>query len=52
MIPDFDGSNTNTYGAQQLSHFSNYYGEYCYMPLFVFEGYSGKLVLPLLRRVG
>lgn len=49
IILDFDDSNSNTYGAQQLSLFSNYYGEYCYMPLFVFEGYSGKLVLPLLR---
>ena len=49
IILDFDDSNSNTYGAQQLSLFNNYYGEYCYMPLFVFEGYSGKLVLPLLR---
>lgn len=49
IILDFDDSNSNTYGAQQLSLFNNYYGEYCYMPLFVFEGYSGRLVLPLLR---
>jgi hypothetical protein len=49
IILDFDDSNSNTYGAQQLSLFNDYYGEHCYMPLFVFEGYSGKLVLPLLR---
>ena len=49
IILDFDDSNANTYGGQQLSLFNDYYGEYCYMPLFVFEGYSGKLVLPLLR---
>jgi len=49
IILDFDDSNSNTYGAQQLSLFNEYYGEYCYMPLFVFEGYSGRLVLPLLR---
>ena len=49
IILDFDDSNSNTYGAQKLSLFNDYYGEYCYMPLFVFEGYSGKLVLPLLR---
>lgn len=48
IILDFDDSNSNTYGAQRLSLFNNYYGEYCYMPLFVFEGYSGRLVLPLL----
>jgi len=49
IILDFDDSNSNTYGAQQLTFFNEYYGEYCYMPLFVFEGNSGRLVLPLLR---
>ena len=49
IILDFDDSNSNTYGAQQLSLFNEYYGEYCYMPLYVFEGYSGRLILPLLR---
>ena len=46
---DFDDSNSNTYGAQQLTLFDDYYHEYCYMTLFVFEGNSGKLVLPILR---
>lgn len=49
IILDLDDANANTYGAQQLSLFNAYYGEYCYMPLFVFEGHSGKLVLPMLR---
>lgn len=49
IILDFDDSNANTYGSQQLSLFNQYYGEYCYMPLFVFEGYSGRMVLPILR---
>jgi Transposase DDE domain. len=49
IILDCDDSNANTYGGQQLSLFNNYYGEYCYMPLFVFEGISGKMILPLLR---
>ena len=49
IILDFDDSNSNTYGTQQLTLFNDYYGEYCYMPLFIFEGYSNKLVLPLLR---
>lgn len=31
IILDFDDSNSNTYGAQQLSLFSNYYSEYCYI---------------------
>ena len=50
IILDFDDSNSNTYGAQQLTLFNDYYHEYCYMPLFVFEGYSGKLILPILRQ--
>lgn len=49
IILDLDDSNANCYGAQQLSVFNGYYGEYCYMPLFIFEGFSGKLVVPILR---
>lgn len=49
IILDFDDSNSNTYGTQELTLFNEYYHEYCYMPLFVFEGYSGKLILPILR---
>lgn len=49
IILDLDDSNSNTYGAQQLTLFNQYYGEYCYMPLFIFEGYSGRMILPILR---
>lgn len=49
IILDIDDSNSNAYGAQQLTLFNNYYGEYCYMPLFIFEAQSQRLVLPLLR---
>lgn len=49
IILDCDDSNFNTYGNQQGTLFNNYYDEYCYMPLFIFEGISGKMVLPLLR---
>ena len=49
IVIDLDDSNADTYGCQQLSLFNTFYGGYCYMPLFVFEGVSGKLMLPLLR---
>jgi len=49
IILDCDDSNFNTYGDQQGSLFNDYYGEYCYMPMFIFEGQSGKMILPLLR---
>ena len=49
IILDADDTNANTYGAQQLSLFNAYYNEYCYMPLLLFDGLTGKLMLPLLR---
>ncbi len=36
-------------GDQQLSIFNNYYGEYCYMPLHIYEGLSGKLITTILK---
>lgn len=49
VILDVDDSNANTYGGQQLSLFNDYYGENCYMPMLMFDGLTGKLILPLLR---
>lgn len=33
----------------KITLFNAYYGEYCYLPLLLFEGRSGKLILPILR---
>jgi len=49
IILDCDDTNSNTHGAQQLSLFNQYYGEYCYMPLHIYEGLSGKLISTILR---
>lgn len=49
IIIDADDTTADTYGAQQLTLFNAYYGEYCYIPLLLFEGRSGKLILPILR---
>lgn len=49
IIIDCDDTNSNTHGAQQLSLFNNYYGEYCYMPLHIYEGLSGKLITTILK---
>ena len=49
IIIDLDDFNSDVYGSQQLSLFNDYYGEYCYMPLVAFEGYSGKLITAILR---
>jgi hypothetical protein len=49
IILDIDDTNDPTHGAQQLSLFNAYYDEYCYQPLFIFEGRSGKLIASILR---
>jgi hypothetical protein len=49
IILDIDDTDDPTHGAQQLSLFNAYYDEYCYQPLFIFEGTSGKLIASILR---
>lgn len=50
IIIDADDTNADTYGAQQLTLFNAYYGEYCYIPLLLlFEERIEKLILPILR---
>ena len=49
IILDIDDTDDPTHGAQQLSLFNGYHDEYCYMPLFIFEGVSGKLITSILR---
>ncbi len=49
IVVDFDDTNNNVHGDQQLSLFNGYYGESCYMPLHVYEGLSGKLITTILK---
>jgi hypothetical protein len=49
IIIDCDDTNSNTHGGQQLSLYNDYYGEYCYMPLHIYEGLSGKLITTILK---
>ena len=49
IIIDCDDTNSDTHGGQQLTLFNNYYGEYCYMPLHIYEGLSGKLITTILK---
>lgn len=49
IIVDCDDTNNNTYGQQELSLFNNYYHDYCYMPLHIYEGLSGKLITTILK---
>jgi len=49
IILDCDDTNNDIYGQQELALFNNYYNEYCYMPLHIYEGLSGKLITTILK---
>lgn len=49
IILDPDYTDDQTHGAQQLQIFNSYYDEYCFLPLHIYEGISGKLVTTILR---
>ena len=49
IILDLDDTEDQTHGHQQLSFFNGYHGSYCFMPLHIYEGKSGKLITTILR---
>lgn len=49
IIIDCDDTNNNAYGNQLQIEFNSYYGEYCFMPLHIYEGLSGKLITSILK---
>lgn len=49
IVLDFDDTDDETHGMQQLSLFNPYYDSHCYLPLHVYEGISGKLIASILR---
>jgi hypothetical protein len=49
LVLDLDHTDDPTHGQQELAFYNPYYQSYCSLPLFVFEGTSGALVLACLR---
>ena len=49
VILDPDDTDSVTYGQQELTLFNNYYGDYCFMPLHIYEGFTGKLITTILK---
>ena len=49
IVLDIDDTDDPTHGHQQLSLFNAYHDCYCYMPLHIYEGKSGKLITTILR---
>ena len=49
IVIDFDDTEDIVHGHQQLCLFNGYANEYCFMPLHIYEGLSGKLICTLLK---
>jgi hypothetical protein len=49
IVLDMDHSEDPTHGQQELTFYNHHYATHCYLPLFIFEGISGKLVTAVLR---
>ena len=49
IVLDMDHSEDPTHGQQAFSFYNHHYGHHCYLPLFVFEGLSGKFITAVLR---
>ena len=49
MVLDMYHSKDRTHGQQELAFYNRHYGSHCYLPLFLFEGLSGKLITAVLR---
>ena len=49
IVMDLDHSEDPTHGQQAFSFYNGHYGHHCYLPLYVFEGLSGRLITAVLR---
>ena len=49
IVLDVDDTEDKTHGDQQLALFNKYCDEYCFMPLHVYEGLTGKLITTILK---
>lgn len=49
ILLDIDETDDPTHGSQQMSLFNAYYDTYCYQPIHIYEGSSGKLITSILR---
>lgn len=49
IVIDVDATDDPTHGAQQLSMFNGYYGQFMLNELFFHDGETGQIILPVLR---
>lgn len=49
LLLDLDDTDDPVHGAQQLALFNAHYGNYCYQPLHIYDGLTGRLITTVLR---
>src|SRR4029450_9272435 len=49
IVLDVDDTEDPVHGAQEQARYDGYYGGYCFMPLHLYEGLSGRLITTILK---
>jgi hypothetical protein len=49
IVLDVDDTEDPVHGGQEHARYDGYYGGYCFMPLHVYEGLSGRLITTILQ---
>lgn len=49
IVLDMDHSEDRAHGQQEFAFYNHHYRSHCFLPLFLFEGLSGKLITAVLR---
>src|SRR2546427_5376640 len=49
IVLDFDDTEDPVHGEQEQARYDGYYGGYCFLPLHLYEGLSGRLVTPTFQ---
>src|SRR5215470_5108656 len=49
IVLDFDDTEDPVHGGQEQARYDGYYGGYCFLPLHLYEGLSGRLITTILK---
>ena len=49
LVLDFDDTEDEVHGAQEQARYNSHDGGYCFLPLHVYEGLSGRLLTTILK---
>jgi hypothetical protein len=48
-VLDFDDTEDPVHGGQEQARYDGYYGGYCFLPLHLYEGLSGRLITTIFK---